>query len=76
MIKYESSRCLSLTPVIQADQEVSGSRPIPGKQFLRPYLKNPSQKRVGGMTQVVGPESNPSTEGKKKKKRAERSIYR
>jgi hypothetical protein len=35
-------------------------KPAPGKKFKRPYLKkNPSQKRAGRVTQVVGPEFKP-----------------
>jgi hypothetical protein len=42
------------------DQEDRSSKPAPGKQFVRPYLKkNPSQKRTGGMAQGVGPEFKP-----------------
>jgi hypothetical protein len=34
---------------------------------MRSYLKNPSQKRAGGVAQVVGPEFKPQYCKKKKK---------
>jgi hypothetical protein len=36
---------------------------------VRPYSKNPSQKRAGGMAKGVGPKFNLNTKKKKKKKK-------
>jgi hypothetical protein len=42
------------------DQKDHGSKPVPGKLFLRPYLKKQkSQERAGGVAQGVGPEFKP-----------------
>jgi hypothetical protein len=50
------------------DQEDHGSNPAPSKEFSRPYLKNLSQKRSGGVAQVVGRKFKPQYQKKKKKK--------
>jgi hypothetical protein len=51
------------------DQKDLGSKPSLAL-FKRPYLKeNPSQKRVGGVAQIVGPEFKPLYHIKKKKQK-------
>jgi hypothetical protein len=41
------------------DQEDHGSKPAWANSSRDPISKNPSQKRAGGATQVVGPEFKP-----------------
>jgi hypothetical protein len=41
----------------------------PGNSLQNPILKNPSQKRTGGVVQGVGPEFKPQQCKKKKKKK-------
>jgi hypothetical protein len=50
------------------DQEDRGSKPAQANSSRDPILKNPSQKRIGGVTQGVGPEFKPQYHPKKKKK--------
>jgi hypothetical protein len=49
------------------DQEARGSKPARTNSSVRPYLKKKhSQKRAGGVAQVVGPEFKPQDLKKKK----------
>jgi hypothetical protein len=48
------------------DQEDGGLKPAQANSLRDPMLKNPSNKRAGGVAQSVEPESNPSTTNKKK----------
>jgi hypothetical protein len=41
------------------DQEDPGWRPVGANSSPDPILKNPSQKRTGGVAQGVGPEFKP-----------------
>jgi hypothetical protein len=48
------------------DQEDHSSTPAQANSSWDPILKNPSQKRAGGVAQGVGPEFNPQYWEKKK----------
>jgi hypothetical protein len=54
--------------VIPATQEDHSSKPAQGNILTRPYLKNPSQKRAGGVDQGEGPEFKSQYHKKKKSK--------
>jgi hypothetical protein len=51
------------------NQEDQGLKPAQTNTSMRPYLKNPSHKRAGGVVQGVGPEFKPQYHKKKKKKK-------
>jgi hypothetical protein len=55
------------------DQEDRGLNPAWANSSKDPVLKNPSQKRVGGMAQGVGSEFKPQYHQKKKKKKGEKT---
>jgi hypothetical protein len=50
------------------DQEDRGLKPALGNSSQDSILKNPSQKRAGGVVQGVGSEFKPQYHQKKKKK--------
>jgi hypothetical protein len=45
-----------------------------GKQFTRPYLKKPSQKKAGGVNEGVALSLDPSITKEKKKKKRNQTI--
>jgi hypothetical protein len=53
------------------DQEDHGSKPVQANSWQAPTLKNPSQKRAGG----VGPEFKPQYHKKKKEKKNETLLH-
>jgi hypothetical protein len=67
-------------PIILATQEVDraqedlSSKTDQANSFWDPILKNPSQKKAGGVAQNVALSSNPSIYQKKKKERERESV--
>jgi hypothetical protein len=51
------------------DQEDCGSKSAQAKSLQNPILKNPSQKKAGGVAQGVDPDFKPKYHKKKKKKK-------